>query len=111
MIFSVICQKSYVYSLFALVSIGLRYRLSQFHFKFVTTQRHLLVMGDQGKECIKYQVVSQVELGAACLLTRVDTTVLHPPRAPVAEMGGMERKIRYLKIKIPQTVSSSLVTD
>lgn len=81
-----------MYSLFALVSIGLRYRLSQLHLKFVTAQRHLLVVGNQSKERVKYQVVSQVELWAACLLTRVDATVLHPPRAPVAEMGGMERE-------------------
>ncbi len=61
------------------MSIGLRHRFGQLHLKLVAAQCHLLVVVDQGKECVEHQVVSQVELGAACLLTRVDTTVLHPP--------------------------------
>lgn len=63
--------------LFALMGICLRHRLCQFHLKLITAQRHLLVVVDQGKECVEHQVVSQVELGTTCLLTRVDTTVLH----------------------------------
>lgn len=68
--------------LFALVCISLRHWLSQLHLKFIAAQRHLLVVVDQGKERVEYQVVRKVKLGAACLLTRVDTTVLHPPRTP-----------------------------
>lgn len=66
-------------SLFALVSISLRHRLSQLHLELVAAQRHLLVVDDQGEESVEHQVVSQVELGAAGLLTGVDTTVLHAP--------------------------------
>lgn len=51
------------------MGIGLRYWLSQLHLKLVAAQRHLLVVGDQGKERVEHQVVSQVELGAAGLLT------------------------------------------
>lgn len=61
------------------MSVGLRHRLSQLHLKLVAAQRHLLVVVDQSKERVEHQVVRQVELGAACLLTRVNTTVLHPP--------------------------------
>jgi len=80
-------------SLFALVGISLRHRLSQFHFKLIAAQRHLLVVVDQGKECVKHQVVGQVELGAACLLPRVDTTVLHPAGSPVAKVEETEGKL------------------
>lgn len=65
--------------LFALVSISLRHRLSKLHLKLIAAQCHLLVVVDQGKEGVEHQVVSQVKLGAACLLTRVDPTVLHSP--------------------------------
>lgn len=61
------------------MSVSLRHRLSQLHLKLIAAQRHLLVVVDQGKEGVEHQVVCQVKLGAACLLTRVDTTVLHPP--------------------------------
>lgn len=74
-----ICVNAARDSLFALVSVGLRHRLGQLHLKLVAAQCRLLVVVDQGKERVEHQVVSQVELGAACLLARVDTTVLHPP--------------------------------
>ena len=61
------------------MGVGLWDRLRQLHLKLVAAQRHLLVVGDEGEERVEHQVVSQVELGAARLLTRVDTTVLHPP--------------------------------
>lgn len=63
--------------LFALMSISLRYWFSQLHLKLVAAQRHLLVVFDQGVKRVKHQVVSQVKLGAAGFLTRVDSTVLH----------------------------------
>lgn len=65
-------------SLFALVSVGLRHRLRQLHLKLIAAQCHLLVVGDQGKERVKHQVVSQVELWTSCFLTRVDAAVLDP---------------------------------
>lgn len=63
--------------LFALMSISLRYWFSQLHLKLVAAQRHLLVVANQGEKRVKHQVVSQVKLGAAGFLTRVDSTVLH----------------------------------
>lgn len=66
------------YLLFALMSISLRHWLSQLHLKLIAAQRHLLVVIDESEEGVEHQVVSQVKLGAACLLARVDTTVLHP---------------------------------
>lgn len=68
------------------MGIGLRHWLSQFHLKLITAQCHLLVVSDEGKECVEHQVVSQIELGTACLLTGVDTTMLHPPRTPDTQM-------------------------
>ena len=73
------------------MSIGLRHRLCQLHLKLVAAQRHLLVVVDEGEERVEHQVVSQVELGAACLLTRVDTTVLNPPRTPGAKIGKTKK--------------------
>lgn len=60
------------------MSIGLRHWFSQLHFKLVAAQRHLLVVANKGIECVEHQVVSQVELRATSLLTRVDPTVLDP---------------------------------
>lgn len=74
------------------MGICLRHWLSQLHFKLIAAQCHLLVVSDKGKECVEHQVVSQVELGAACLLTGVDTTMLHPPRTPDAEMSKKKVK-------------------
>lgn len=71
-----------LHSLFALVGVGLRHWLRQLHLKLVAAQRHLLVVVDEGEEGVEHQVVGQVELGAARLLTRVDPTVLHPTGAP-----------------------------
>lgn len=76
------------------MSIGLRHWLSQFHLKLIAAQCHLLVVSDESKECVEHQVVSQVELGAPCLLTGVDTTMLHPPRTPDAEMSKKKEKER-----------------
>lgn len=53
--------------------------LSQLHLKLIATQCHLLVVPDKGIKSVKHQVVCQEELWAACLLTRVYSTVLHPP--------------------------------
>lgn len=78
--------------LLALVSVGLGHWLSQLHLKLVAAQRHLLVVVDQGKERVEHQVVSQVELWAACLLTRVDTAVLHPSQPPGREMSRATKK-------------------
>lgn len=75
------------YLLFALVSISLRHRLSQLHLKLIAAQRHLLVVVDESEEGVEDQVVSQVKLGAAGLLARVDTTVLHPAWTPGAQIG------------------------
>lgn len=83
------------YLLFALMSISLRYWLSQLHLKLIAAQRHLLVVVNQRKEGVEHQVVSQVKLGAACLLTRVDTTVLNPARTPGAQIGKNEKKYMF----------------
>lgn len=69
------------------MGVGLRYGLGQLHLKLVAAQRHLLVVCDEGEERVEHQVVREIELGAARLLARVDTTVLHSPRTPGAGQG------------------------
>lgn len=81
-------------SLLVLVSVDLRHRFSQFHLKLIAAQRHVLVVADQCEERVEHQVVSQVVLGAAGFLARVDPAVLHAPQTPVVQNGGTEEKER-----------------
>lgn len=59
------------------MGIGLRHRLRQLHLKLVAAQRHLLIVCDEGEECVEHQVVRQVEFRAAGFLARVNPTVLN----------------------------------
>lgn len=69
-------------SLSALVSVGLRHRVSQLHLELVAAQRRLSVMADEAVEAVEHQVVRQVKTGGARLLTGVDPAVLDPAGTP-----------------------------
>lgn len=96
-----------LHSLFALMRVGLRHRLRQFHLKLVAAQRHLLVVVDEGEEGVEHQIVRQVELGAARLLTGVDPTVLHPAGAPGWWRGEKRRSRRRRRRSISSITSKT----
>lgn len=73
-------------SLSALVSVGLRHRVSEPHLELVAAQRHLPVVADEPVEALEHQVVRQVEAGGARVLTGVDPAMLDPTGTPAGRI-------------------------